>query len=67
MRNPIYHSRTKHIDIKHHFVREIFQRGELDVKYVSTDQMIAEMLTISLFGPNHRKCTSELGVFDIVN
>lgn len=56
MRNPIFHQRTKHIDIKHHYVREVFQRGDLDVKYVASSQMIADVLTKSLFGPNHKKC-----------
>ena len=49
MRNPIHHSPTKNIDIRHHFVREVSQRGELNVKYISTDQMIADVLPKSLF------------------
>jgi hypothetical protein len=31
--NPIQHSRTKHIDIRHHFIREILQRKEIEIKY----------------------------------
>ena len=67
MRNPIYHSRTKHIDIKHHFIREVFQRGELDVKYTATDQMIADILTKGLFGPSHKRCIEGLGVLDVLH
>ena len=32
-RNPVSHSRTKHIDIKYHYTREAVQNGFLDLKY----------------------------------
>jgi hypothetical protein len=35
--NPIEHSRTKHIDIRHHFLRNHQQRGDIDVCHISTD------------------------------
>lgn len=65
MRNPIFHSRTKHIDIRHHYVREVFQRGELNVKYIPTNEMIADVLTKSLFGPSHRKCIEGFGITNL--
>jgi len=37
--------KTKHIDIKYHFVRETLERNQITLKYVSTDKMIADMLT----------------------
>lgn len=65
MRNPIYHSRSKHIDIKHHYVREIYQRGEIDVKYLATSNMIADVLTKGLFGPSHKKCIEGFGLSSV--
>jgi hypothetical protein len=44
-RNPGYHGRTKHIDIRYHFVRERVADGSLDLEYLSTDQMLADILT----------------------
>ena len=44
-RNPIGHKRTKHIDIKYHFVREHVQDGTLLVKYCNTKDMLADILT----------------------
>lgn len=35
--------RTKHIDIRHHFVREMQEVGIINVKYISTDEMIADI------------------------
>jgi hypothetical protein len=35
--NPIEHSRTKHIDIRHQFLRDHHQRGDIDVCHISTE------------------------------
>ena len=51
-RNPVSHARTKHIDIRYHFVCEGIQNGAVDLKYVPTDEMVADILTKPL--PKHR-------------
>ena len=51
-RNPVAHARTKHIDIRYHFVREGIQNGAVDLTYVPTDEMVADILTKPL--PKHR-------------
>jgi len=43
--NPVNHSRAKHIDIKHHFIRERVERGEVELKYISTKDMLADIFT----------------------
>jgi hypothetical protein len=45
VKNNSYSPRTKHIDIRHHFVREKLVNKEIDVKYVSTNDQIADILT----------------------
>ena len=61
-KNPVGHARTKHIDIRYHFVREGVQNGVIVLKYVATDEMIADILTKPL--PKHRfeKLVTELGM-----
>ncbi len=39
------HSRTKHIDIRHHFIRQLVEDGQIHLEYCPTDQMIADILT----------------------
>jgi len=46
--NPEYHKRTKHIDIKHHFIREKVQDGTVQLKYIHTTDQEADILTKSL-------------------
>ena len=43
--NPVSHTRTKHIDIRHHFIRERVENREVDLKYVSTKDMLADVFT----------------------
>ena len=61
-KNPVGHARTKHIDIHYHFLREGVQNGVIILKYIATDEMIADMLTKPL--PKHRfeKLVTELGM-----
>ena len=44
-KNPIGHKRTKHIDIKHHFIRENVQAETITISYCPTDQMVADIFT----------------------
>lgn len=46
--NPVLHQRTKHIDIRHHYVRECVASGDVVLQYVSTDRQVADLLTKAL-------------------
>lgn len=48
IKNPEYHKRTKHIDIRYHFIREKVEEGEISVHYVSSDQQRADIFTKAL-------------------
>jgi hypothetical protein len=43
--NPIFHDRSKHIEIRYHYIRDMVQRGALKLQYVSTDEQVADVLT----------------------
>ena len=46
--NPIRHDKTKHMEMKYHYVREMVQRRAVELRYVPTDEQIANVLTKSL-------------------
>ena len=45
VQNPRFHRRTKHIELKYHYVREIYQSRLIDIDYVSTHLITADLLT----------------------
>jgi hypothetical protein len=47
-----YHARTKHIDIRYHFIRYVIDAGTIKLVYCSTDDMTADTLTKALPGPS---------------
>ena len=44
-KNPVYRQRSKHIDVKYHFVRSTVNNGEVSLEYCPTDQMVADLMT----------------------
>nr|GEV39332.1 copia protein [Tanacetum cinerariifolium] len=44
-KNPVQHSRTKHIEIRHHFLRDNLQRGKISIKKVSSEDNVVDILT----------------------
>ena len=45
IKNPVYHKRTKHIDVKYHYVRDMHLDGNYDLDYVITKEQVADILT----------------------
>ncbi|KAK2354920.1 putative mitochondrial protein [Trifolium repens] len=44
-KNPILHSRAKHIEIKHHFIRDHVQKGTIDIQFIDTEHQWADIFT----------------------
>jgi hypothetical protein len=65
--NPVEHSRTKHIDIRHHFRRDHQQKGDIDVYHISTENELADIFTNPLDEKRFCRLRSELNVLDLCN
>jgi hypothetical protein len=52
-KNSVFHDRTKHISIRHHFIREQLEMGEVAVDYISTNAQVADILTKGLTREKH--------------
>lgn len=59
------HKRTKHIDIRHHFIRDVVSEGQVRLEYLRTENMPADVLTKSLCAVKHNKFIVELGMSKI--
>lgn len=60
--NPVHHGRTKHIDIRHHYVRDAVSNGTFNVSTVGTKDNVADILTKSFSRDRHEFLTEKLGI-----
>lgn len=47
-RNPVHHDRSKHIDVRYHFIRQCVDEGSILLSYIETEQQLADILTKAL-------------------
>ncbi|KAF2347216.1 hypothetical protein FHG87_022028, partial [Trinorchestia longiramus] len=60
--NPKYHGRSKHIDIKFHYVRDLVRNKEIDLVYCSSNDMFADIFTKGRSAEKFSRLRSKLGV-----
>jgi hypothetical protein len=65
--NPVQHSRTKHIDIRHHFLGDHVAKGDIVLCGVRSEEQLADILTKSLDENTFCRLRSELNVLDVSN
>ncbi|XP_074374211.1 secreted RxLR effector protein 161-like [Apium graveolens] len=61
-KNPIFHGRSKHIDVRYHFIRDCVEQGLIVIKHVKTSEQRADILTKALSAAKFEKMRSLLGV-----
>jgi hypothetical protein len=65
--NPVEHSRTKHIDIRYHFLRDHQQKGDIKIDYVNTQNQLTDIFTKPLDEKTFSKLKNELNILDSRN
>ena len=64
-KNLVFHDKSKHIEIKYHYIRDMVQRGEVKLQYVAIDEQIADVLTKPLARVKFEYFKEKLGVLYI--
>ena len=63
-KNAIQYSRTKYIDIRHHFLRDRVQNGDISLEFVNTNNQLADIFTKSLNKERLNFIKYDLGMID---
>ena len=64
-KNPIHHAKSKHIDIRYHFLREELEKKTFKLEYCNTKEMVADSFTKSLPRIQFQKLRSLMGIQDM--
>jgi hypothetical protein len=43
--NPIFHGRAKHIKVRHHFLRDHVEKGDIEMRYINTERQLVDIFT----------------------
>ncbi len=62
MKNPKFHGRMKHIDLRHHFIRDQVEKGIVSVEFCLTENQVANIFTKPLTREKFEKFCSEIGI-----
>ena len=62
MANPVFHSKTKHIGIQYHYVRELISKGDVTFSFCPTENMVADSLTKSVNREKTEFCRRQMGL-----
>ncbi|KAK6163824.1 hypothetical protein DH2020_000688 [Rehmannia glutinosa] len=63
--NPVLHSRTKHIDVRYHFIRDHVEKKDITLEYISTDKQLADIFTKPLCESRFKELKHELGLIEL--
>jgi bifunctional DNase/RNase len=61
-KNPIQHIRTKHIDIRHHFIRDLVKEKVVTLEHVDIEEQLAYIFTKALYAKQFEKLRGKLGI-----
>ena len=64
IKNPIQHLRTKHIDIRHHFLHDHVQNSDISLKFVDTNNQLTDIFTKPLNEERLNFIKHDIGMID---
>ena len=63
--DPVFHQRTKHIDVRFFFVRDAQAESKVNISYIETENQLADIFTKALAAPRFEKLRSSLNICEL--
>ena len=64
-KNPVFHERSKHIELKYHFIRDCVEAKKIELEFVPTEHQLADMLTKPLGRVRLAELRSRIGMVEV--
>jgi hypothetical protein len=64
-KNPVLHDRSKHIDLRFHFIRQSIKQGKVNIEYSRTEDQLADILTKPLGRIKFQDMRARIGVINV--
>ena len=61
-KNPMFHAKTKHIDVKYHFIQDVLEKKNMELVKVHTDDNPADLMTKGLPPERFAHCRAPMGL-----
>jgi hypothetical protein len=65
VKNPVHHDRSKHIDIRYHFIRDCAHKGLIEVRFIRTDEQLGDVLTKPLCKTKFQDICTKIGLLNL--
>ncbi|GKA10448.1 ribonuclease H-like domain-containing protein, partial [Tanacetum coccineum] len=67
VKNPVFHSKTKHIEIRHHFIKDAYEKKLIQVLKIHTDDNVANLLTKAFDVSRFNFLVVSIGMMNVVD
>jgi hypothetical protein len=61
-KNPVFHKRMRHLERRHHFLRDHIEKGDIEMRYIDTERQLANIFTKPLDASCFATLRGEIGV-----
>jgi hypothetical protein len=62
-KNPVFYKRMRHLERRHHFLRDYVEKGDIKIRYIDTERQLADIFTKPLDSSRFAALRGEIGVY----
>jgi hypothetical protein len=62
-KNPVFYKRMRHLERRHHFLRDYVEKGDIKIRYIDTEKQLADIFTKPLDSSRFAALRGEIGVY----